>query len=110
LARELWGESASALGKRIRESRPDAPGLWREVVGVVQDVHEDALHQTSPKTVYWPVAMESFRGSASFRTGPIAFVIRSERAGTESFANEIRRAVWSVNSDLAVFFVRTGAD
>jgi putative ABC transport system permease protein len=110
LARELWGETASALGKRIRESRPDAPGLWREVVGVVQDVHEDALHQPPPMTVYWPVAMESFRGNASFRTGPIAFAIRSERSGTESLVNEIRQAVWSVNSDLAVFFVRTMQD
>ena len=31
----------------------------------------------------------------------MTFVIRSERAGTESFLNEVRAAVWSVNSELA---------
>ena len=43
LARELWGEPAAALGKRVRESRPDAPGIWRDVIGVVRDVHEDGV-------------------------------------------------------------------
>jgi ABC-type antimicrobial peptide transport system permease subunit len=35
------------------------------------------------------------------------FVIRSERAGTESFLNEVRQAVWSVNSNLPLASVRT---
>ena len=34
-------------------------------------------------------------------------MIRSERAGTESFLNEIRAAVWSVNSNLPLASVRT---
>jgi hypothetical protein len=33
--------------------------------------------------------------------------VRSERAGTASFAAEISRAVWAVNADLPVFLVRT---
>src|SRR5262249_38980384 len=61
LARELWGEPSAAIGKRVRESRrADAPSLWREVIGVVQDVHEDGPHQKSPAMVYWPILMENF--------------------------------------------------
>jgi ABC-type antimicrobial peptide transport system permease subunit len=37
----------------------------------------------------------------------VTFVIRSDRAGTESFLNEIRQAVWSVNSNLPLASVRT---
>jgi ABC-type antimicrobial peptide transport system permease subunit len=35
------------------------------------------------------------------------FVIRSERAGTESFLDEVRGAVWSVNSELPLASIRT---
>jgi len=35
------------------------------------------------------------------------FVARSERAGTEGFLNEVRQAVWSVNSNLPLASVRT---
>jgi len=35
------------------------------------------------------------------------YVMRSERAGTESLANEIRQAVWASNPDLTVYEVRT---
>src|ERR1700674_2784222 len=37
----------------------------------------------------------------------VTFVIRSERAGTEAFLNEVRQAVWSVNSNLPLASVRT---
>jgi putative ABC transport system permease protein len=110
LARELWGEPATALGKRIRSVRPDQPGVWREIVGVVQDVHEDALHLPPPATVYWPVYIEDFGGGASFAVPAISYVVRSGRTGTEAFINEIRQAVWSVDSTLPVFLVRTLQD
>jgi predicted permease len=110
LARELWGEPAAAIGKRVRESPPDAPGIWREVIGVVQDVHEDALHRPPPSIVYWPVLMEGFLGQPNFGTQAIAYAIRSERAGSATLVNEVRQAVWSVNGDLPVFLVRTMQD
>ena len=110
LARELWGEPAAALGKRVRESRPDAPGIWRDVIGVVRDVHEDGVSLDAPRLVYWPVLMESFFGQPKNGTPAIAYVVRSERAGTASFAAEINRAVWAVNADLPVFLVRTVQD
>jgi predicted permease len=103
VARELWGEPAAAIGKRIREPGP----AWREVVGVVQDVHEDGLHQKSPPIVYWPIMMEKFYGSPIYGTRAIAFVIRSERAGNANLLNEVRQAVWSVNPNLPVFLINT---
>jgi predicted permease len=110
LARELWGEPAAALGKRVRESRPDAPGIWRDVIGVVQDVHEDGVSLDAPRLVYWPVLKDSFFGQPKLGTPSIAYVVRSERAGTASFAADINRAVWAVNRDLPVFLVRTVQD
>jgi predicted permease len=108
LAREMWGTPAAAIGKRIREF-PKAP--WHEVIGVIQDVREKGVQEMAPEIVYWPTLMENV-----FRPGPgqaqrtVTFVIRSERAGTENFLNEVREAVWSVNSNLPLASVRTMQD
>ena len=107
LAREVWGEPNAAVGKRVREVPPGAPGLWREIVGVVQDVYEDGVNVDAPRLVYWPVLTESFFGRPISGTPFIAYVIRSERAGSASLFAEIRRAVGSENADLPVFLVRT---
>ena len=40
-------------------------------------------------------------------TRAVTFVIRSERAGTEGFLNQVRQAVWSVNASLPLASVRT---
>jgi predicted permease len=99
LAGELWGSPAAALGKHIREMSTDP---WSEVVGVVQNVRDKGLDQKAPETVYWPVDNPFF---GVIRTA--TFVIRSDRAGTESFLNEVRQAVWSVNANLPVASPRT---
>ena len=99
LARELWGTPGAAVGKHIRELNNDP---WSEVVGVVQNVREKGVDQNPPETVYWPLD-NPFMGV--MRT--VTFVIRSDRAGTESFLNEVRQAVWSVNADLPVASPRT---
>jgi putative ABC transport system permease protein len=110
LARELWGSPQAALGKRVRDTQPTAPGEWREVVGVVQDVHESNLNEPAPAIAYLPVLMDGYGGQAVFGTPAIAYAIRAERAGTASFVNEIKQAVWSVNGNLPVFLVRTLQD
>lgn len=53
LARELWGDSRAALGKRIRERLNDR---WSEVVGVVADLRDDGVTRSAPAMVCWPVA------------------------------------------------------
>ena len=40
-------------------------------------------------------------------TRTVRFVIRSERAGTQGFLDEVRQAVWSVNASLPLASVRT---
>jgi predicted permease len=107
-AREIWGSPAAALGHHIRES-PDAR-VWREIVGVVEDVHEDAVHRPAPTMAYWPVMMESFNGAPLMAQRSINLVIRSNQAGRESLLGDIRKAVWSVNSNMPVFLVRTMKD
>jgi len=101
LARELWGTPAAALGKRFRQ---DTGMPWHEVIGVVQDVHENALDQPAPAIVYWPT-MSAFLNGTPERPGAIrgvTFIVRSERTGTEGFLNELRQAVWSANANLPV--------
>jgi predicted permease len=109
LARELWGSPSAAIGKHVRES----PGMpWSEVVGVVQDVFENGVHEKAPEIVYWPPI-----GLGFFGPGPtvsairsVTFVVRSDRTGTEGFLSQIRQAVWSVNASLPVASVRTMRD
>jgi putative ABC transport system permease protein len=107
-ARELWKEPAAAIGKRLREPSPGAGApVWREVIGVVEDVHETGPHQKAASMVYWPIMMDEFYGSPTYGTRAIAYVVRSERAGTESLLSDVRQAVWAVNPNLPVFLVST---
>ncbi len=109
-AREVWGSPAAALGQRIHESAPAASIVWREIVGIVEEVHEDALHQAAPAMAYWPVLMDNFAGTPRFVMRAVNLVIRSEQAGRESLLDGVRSSVWSVNSSMPVFLVRTMKD
>ncbi len=101
LARELWGSPSAAVGKHVREFK-NMP--WSEVVGVIQDVHEKGLQEPEPETVYWP-PLNKNPCIPVMRT--VTFVIHSDRAGTESFLNEVHKAVWAVNSNLPLASVQT---
>ena len=81
---------------------------WHEVVGVVQDVRENGVDQVSPATVYWPSLMGDPlipEKLEVWRT--VYFAIRTPRAGTQTFINEMQQAVWSVNSNLPVASIST---
>jgi hypothetical protein len=103
LAREMWGSPSAAVGKRLREF-PSTP--WYEVIGVVQDVRENGVQEKAPEIVYWSSWLGDLHDPGyAFRT--MTFAIRSDRAGTQGFLNEMRQAVWSVNSNLPLASVRT---
>ena len=105
LAREMWGTPSAAIGKRLRES-PYMP--WHEVIGVVQDVRENGVQEKPPEILYWSSLLVDFRGTGSrYAWRTVTFAIRSKRAGTQGFLNELRQAVWSVNSNLPLASVRT---
>jgi predicted permease len=104
LAREWWGSPSAALGKRLRDYSPP----WFEVVGVVEDVHVNGVQEKAPGIVYWPSMAPGILGPNTFdAVRGAAFAVRSDRAGTEAFVNEIQQAVWSVNASLPVAAIRT---
>jgi predicted permease len=104
VARELWHDPSAALGKRIRVSTKDD---WREIIGVVGNVYDDGVSQPATTCVYWPLLMDHFESEDSFVFRDVVFAVRSSRAGSESFLNEVRQAVWSMNPNLPVANVHT---
>ena len=86
-AREDWGSAQAAIGKQIRS---DPTGPWSEVIGVAGDIRHDGVDKKAPTTVYWPL-----RAANS-----MTFLLRSPRAGTESFTAEIRQNVAAGSSGL----------
>lgn len=107
-ARELAPELEGALGKRIR--LPFGQDAWREVVGVVESVHQDGLYAQPPSFVYWPVLMERFGSRPVVGNSAVTFVIRSDRAGTAGLVNEVRHAVRSVDAGIPVALEGTMQD
>jgi predicted permease len=103
-AREYWNSPANAIGKRVRVGTTDD---WREVIGVVADVHDDGVNKEASSCVYWPLIMDRFEGNPTTVRRGVAFALRSPRAGSESFLKEVREAVWSVNPNLPLAAVHT---
>jgi predicted permease len=104
LAREMWGSPQAAMGKEVRTGLND---VWREIIGVVADVHDAGLDQPAQKFAYWPAMMNHFELDMPQITRFGVFVIRTNRAGTEGFLAEARRAIWSVDANVPVFLTRT---
>ena len=107
LARAEWGSTSAAIGKRVRASPADP---WREIVGVVGDLHDDGMSRRPPPIVYFPALLDHFWGAPTIAFGSATFLVRSDRAGTESFIRELQKAVWDVNPNLPLADVRTLAD
>ena len=109
-ARESWGSAGAAIGKRIRMFSHQP---WQQVIGVVEDVRQHGVDQKAPVIVYWPAqlynpyAWEHGSQPVLDAQRSVTFTIHSSRAGTESFTNQIQRAVWSVNASLPVASMRT---
>jgi predicted permease len=104
LARELWRDPATGIGRRVREN---LKGPWREVIGVVGDVHDEGIDRQAPTMVYWPTVMNEFLGQGVMVKRSIGFVIRSDRTGTEGFAEELQNAVWGANKELPLADMQT---
>jgi len=101
LALEEWGSAGAAIGKRIQQG----PGLLLyQVIGVAQDVRQNGVDQSSPAIVYWPVLTV---GPWQYPPRSVTFAVRSSRAGTQAFLNEVQQAVGQVNADLPVASPRT---
>jgi putative ABC transport system permease protein len=96
LAKRLWGNE-DPIGKRIANGSQQKPG-WKEVVGVVDDMHADGPNQEAPLEQYWP--------SAQYVNGAETFLVRGSVPVT-TLMPAIRKAVASVDPLLAFSGVRT---
>ena len=107
LAIEQWGSPAAALGQRVQ---PDPNASWREVIGVVEDVREDGVHNSAPPIVYWPSRVASFTGSdPSSAPRQVVLMVHSPRAGSQALIDAIRQRLSSVNGSVPVSLVLTMA-
>jgi predicted permease len=105
LARQYWHDANGAIGKRIRVAA--STDDWREIVGVVQDMHDDGVGKPAPSSVYWPIMLDNFEGQKQVLRRNIAFTLRSSRAGSRTFMKEVQDRVWSVDSDVPLADVST---
>jgi predicted permease len=103
-AREYWGGPTNALGKHVRVSTKDD---WREIVGVVGDVHEDGMNKDAPTIAYWPILANHFESDQVRVQRWVVFAIRSSRAGSESLMKDVRQSIWSVDANLPLTDIRT---
>jgi putative ABC transport system permease protein len=107
MARESWGEPRQALGKRSRIGRN---GPLTEVVGVVENIHSDGLHQPAPATVYASAGVEAAANGSTTVRRAVTVAIRSSRAGSQAFLKEVAAAVHAVNANVPLADVRTLED
>ncbi len=103
-AREYWGGATNALGKHIRVSTKDD---WREIVGVIADVHDDGMGKDAPTVAYWPTLLSHFESDMFNVRRFVVYAIRTPRAGSESLMKDVRQAVWSVDANLPLTSVHT---
>jgi ABC-type antimicrobial peptide transport system permease subunit len=62
----------------------------------------------APAIVYWPTMSANLYGPEPLdAVRGVTFVVRSERAGSESLTQEMQQAVWQINGELPVSGLRT---
>ena len=107
LARELFGSTARAIGRRVREQY-DRTAPWLEIVGVAGNVHDDGADRPAPETIYWPAQPdERLLSMSGYQSRRVTVAIRTDRAGTQDLLNQMREAVWAVNGTLPLAQLRT---
>jgi ABC-type antimicrobial peptide transport system permease subunit len=50
--------------------------------------------------VYWPIVLDRFEGGKQTLHRGVAFVMRTPRAGSQTFMKEVQQQVWSVDADV----------
>src|SRR5215204_2934955 len=106
MARDVWGDPAAAIGKRVRVGRG---GPWNEVIGVAVDIHDSGVNQAPPAIVYWRAGIQGALSAngPTFTPRAVTFAIRSSRTGTEAFIRQLAQAIWATNPNLPLARVQT---
>ena len=92
-AERIW-PGADPIGQRVKIGGLEAP--WYTIVGIVGDVHHQALSA--------PTTMQMYMSQAQLTDSFLTFVIRSS-GDPSALAAEARRAIWSIASDVPVYEV-----
>ncbi len=100
LAREYWRNPAGALGRQIRVSPKDE---WRDIVGVVDNIHDNGVSKPTPELAFWPIMTAHFDGGDIWVCRYVTFSVRSPHVGSENFLQDVRQAVRSVDPNLPLF-------
>jgi len=96
-ARKFW-PGGDAVGHQLGYPFPSP---WMTIVGVVADVRQDSLRDTSMTSIYMPAAQRSRL------EGPEMWVVARTTADPAAVAAAIREAVRSVSPEVAVGDLRT---
>jgi predicted permease len=103
-ASEYWPRPADAIGKRVRVTPVDK---WREIVGVVGNVHDDGVDQEATAVMFWPMSVTDFWEEIGFAQRNMAFAVRTPRVNDPGFLDQVRETVWSLNPDVPIAAIRT---
>jgi putative ABC transport system permease protein len=90
---ERYWPGEDPIGARVHLGAEDSP--WRTIVGVVGDVRHTALDAPLAPQIYLPIRQSPWADTQ------IALAVRSD-GDPGSFADPVRRAVWSADADLAI--------
>ena len=98
----------SPLGKRIKWGQSDSTSPWLTVVGVVNDVKQDALDQPTMPHTYAPYMQDcASREMMSYGTCSSLNVAVRAQLDTATVTNELRAAVEHLDAAEPVTHVRT---
>src|SRR6185503_4616930 len=95
MARRFW-PNQDPIGKRI--STDYLPPVWREIVGVVEDVRHAGYDSDPAPEMYFPYSQHS--------QSSIDLVVRTE-TDPMSLASAVERAIWAVDKDQPVTRIKT---
>ena len=109
-AHRFW-PNESALGKRVKTGGPDA--AWSTIVGVVGDVHDEALTKPVDEMIYQPVILviqpTPAQPDSIVAESSMALTIRAAGDPTAVFAS-VRREIWAMDGNLPLVNVRSLSD
>ena len=95
MARRMFG-GANPLGRRIRSWRDE--NLYREIVGVTEDVRYSGLTESPENNVYVPHAQDSW--------STLVVVLRTQ-SDPQVLLRSIQKQIWPIDNNLSISEVKT---
>jgi putative ABC transport system permease protein len=101
VADQYW-PGQDAIGKQLRQHNgdPKAQLPWSTVVGVIPSIRQDGLRERVRPIVYFPLNVADANAPRA-----LSYVIRSPRFDVQ--ADDVRRAVWSIDPELPLAAIQT---